>query len=141
MNKVKDCTFCDKHSLNWRMIASDEVMTSFVSSPRFREGQCLVIPNRHIEHVTQLHEVEASSIMIELGRLAVKLDKGFGSGIMQKYQPLQTENGIKVDHLHFHVFPRIEDEASLFPVPEPNNFDAFVRVSTDEIIELAESLR
>ena len=79
--------------------------------------------------------------MGELGRLSLKLDKGSGTGIMQKYQPLQAENGIKVNHLHFHVFPRIEDETELFPVPQPNTFDGFVTPSADEVIAVAEALR
>jgi len=79
--------------------------------------------------------------MAELGRLSAKLDNGFGTGIMQKYQPLQAENGIKVSHLHFHVFPRTEHEAGLFPVPEPNSFDGFTRPSEAEVTALTESLR
>jgi diadenosine tetraphosphate (Ap4A) HIT family hydrolase len=100
-----------------------------------------VIPKRHITTLAELTAEEGAAIMTELGRLSHALDAGYGTGVMQKYQPLQAENGIKVSHLHFHVFPRYEDEASLFPVPEPNSFDGFVRPSDEEVAILIQRLR
>jgi diadenosine tetraphosphate (Ap4A) HIT family hydrolase len=79
--------------------------------------------------------------MQELGRLLVLLDEGFGTGIMQKYQPLQTENGIKVNHLHFHIFPREEIEDNLFPTPMPNSFQGFRDPKPAEIKEMVDRLR
>lgn len=135
------CAFCNPDELSWRTINEDDLMVSFVSNPRFRKGQCLVIPKRHVEQVAELSVEEAGAIMLELGRLESKLDHGYGSGILQKFQPTQPENGIKVNHLHFHVFPRYEAEAGLYPVPEPNSFDGFTEAPRQEITELAESLR
>jgi histidine triad (HIT) family protein len=137
----EQCVFCDPDEWYWRSIREDELFVSFVSNPRFRAGQCLVIPRRHVTQIDELTPTEAGNIMGELGRLSSCLDKGFGSGIMQKYQPRQAENGIKVNHLHYHVFPRFEEEAGLFPVPEPNTFDGFVKAPEDEIKEWAVGLR
>lgn len=78
--------------------------------------------------------------MQELGRIGLRLDIGFGTGIAEKYVPLQSENGIKMNHLHYHVFPRNEEDV-LFPVPEPNSFDGFFLPTDDEVRLLAESLR
>lgn len=79
--------------------------------------------------------------MTELGRLGNLLDIGFGTGIMQKFMPLQGENGIKMNHLHFHVFPRQENEDGLFPTPYPNDFSAFYQPDKDSVLELVERLR
>lgn len=79
--------------------------------------------------------------MTELGRLSNLLDEGFGTGIMQKYQPLQAENGIKVNHLHFHVFPRKQQEESLFPVPQPNNFEGFVAAPEPDLRHLIKKVK
>jgi diadenosine tetraphosphate (Ap4A) HIT family hydrolase len=141
MENIQDCVFCDRESMQWRTIRSEHLFTSFVSRPWFRKGQILVVPNRHVVKPGELSPEEAMAIMVELGRLSLKLDTGFGTGIMQKYQPSQEENGIKVNHLHFHVFPRIEDEPGLFPVPEPNSFDGFSVPSEDEVMAVAEALR
>ena len=141
MTSNEECVFCDRQDLAWKTICSEELFTSFVSRPWFRPSQCLVIPNRHLVTPGELSPEEGAAIMTELGRLSLRLDNGFGTGIMQKYQPLQVENGIKVSHLHFHVFPRIENEVGLFPVPDPNTFDGFVTPSDEEVIAFVEALK
>ncbi len=138
---IPNCAFCDPEELDWRTIRRDDNMRSVVSNPSFRNGHSLVIPNRHIFRVEELEDQESASIMRELGRLGMLLDNGFGNGVMQKYQPLQAENGIKVSHLHFHVFPRFEDEVGLFPVPEPNSFDGFTRQQPEEVLDMVEKLK
>lgn len=141
MTNIETCVFCSMPDMEWRTIKSDDLMTSVVSFPWFREGHALVIPNRHIDTIDQLTDEESVAVMKELGRLSTKLDQGYGTGIMQKYQPLQLENGIKVNHLHFHVFPRSKNEIGLFPVPEPNTFDGFTKPDRDVIIAIVDDLR
>ena len=132
MNIQDSCSFCDIRPETSHVIRRSDACTSLVSTPWFRYGQCLVIPNRHIEVVSDLEPAESAEIMKELGRLSAVLDGGFGIGIVQKHQPLQAENGIKMRHLHFHVFPRIEAD-ELFPTPQPNSFEAFYYPSNKEI--------
>lgn len=144
--KKENCVFGerpsdDMTSIGWRTIRADELFTSFVSRPWFRPGHCLVIPNRHVVHPGELSFEEGGAIMGEVGRLSLLLDDGFGMGTMQKYQPLQPENEVKANHVHFHVFPRIEDEPGLFPVPAPNAFEGFVVPEVEEILALAQRLR
>jgi diadenosine tetraphosphate (Ap4A) HIT family hydrolase len=141
-NKEIDCAFCDPLSLEERTIRNVRHFLSIVSSPRFRPDHCLVVPERHVSMLFELEPEESAAIMSELGRLSMKLDQGYGTGVMQKYQPTQAENGIKMNHLHFHVFPRQEDESNLFPVPEPNSFEGFTQRPTDaEIAALVHELR
>lgn len=138
---LDSCVFCSRGKLQQEIIRSNDLCTSLVSRPWFRSGQCLVIPNRHIVTVEELEPHESSAIMAELGRLGALLNEGFGSGIMQKYQPLQRENGIKVNHLHFHIIPRHEHEHGLFPVPEPNDFAGFSHPTDEEVAALVQKLR
>lgn len=137
----ENCVFCNLEGFKERVIFSDELVTSLVSKPWFRTGHVLVIPNRHMVTLDELCDDERVGIMQELGRLLVLLDEGFGTGIMQKYQPLQTENGIKVNHLHFHIFPREENEDNLFPTPTPNSFDGFWDPTPDKIMQTVVRLR
>lgn len=137
---LENCRY-NQENIGWRTIRAGELATSFVSRPWFREGHCLVIPNRHITTLEELTEQESSALLREAGRLAARLDKGYGhGGILQKHQPLQPE-GIKVNHLHLHVAPRHKEESGLFVVPEPNSFEGFVMPSDSEVIAVAESLR
>lgn len=141
MGKLSDCAWCNEEDLEWRTIRKSSFSRSFVSKPWFRGGQCLVIPLRHISSIHELNPEEAADIMAELGRLGKSLDEGFGTGVMQKFAPLQGENGIKMSHLHFHVFPRQEVEEGLFPTPYPNDFSAFYQPTQAEVVELVEKLR
>jgi diadenosine tetraphosphate (Ap4A) HIT family hydrolase len=131
-NNKNVCVFCENEFAS-RTICKSPLIASFVSRPWFRGNHCLVIPNRHITKPSELTREESAEIMQEIGRLSEALDNGFGTGIMQKYQPLQTENGIKVNHLHFHVFPRVKNEPTLFPVPEPNGFEGFFLPTVSDI--------
>ncbi len=133
---VKVCVFCNPSTQVERLFRTGEYSFSIISKPWFREGHCVVIPKRHIITISELRDGEASEIMKELGRLSNLLDQGFGAGVMQKYQPTQAENGIKVNHLHFHVFPRLQSEEMLFPVPLPNTFNGFTTPGPNAIAAL-----
>lgn len=135
-----DCVFCTNKTER-RTIRRTLHARSLVPKHQFRSDHCLVIPNRHITTTGELNADEAAELLTELGRLGMLIDKGFGTGLMQKYQPLQAENGIKVNHLHFHVFPRIENEEGLFPVPSPNSFDGLRITPEQEILRLIEVLK
>ena len=100
MSNVEDCDFCDRTNFGQRVIRTGDLFTSFVFRPWFRSGHCLVIPNEHREEIADMNSDEMSSILAEVGRLCLKLNEGYGTGMTQKYQPLQTENGIKINHLH-----------------------------------------
>jgi diadenosine tetraphosphate (Ap4A) HIT family hydrolase len=141
MTTTNPCPFCDTATLQHRLIREEPLYISIISDPSFRQGQCLVIPRRHITTPGELTRDEAAEILLELGRLSTLLDEGYGTGIMQKYQPAQAENGIKVNHLHFHVFPRVEQEAGLFPVPEPNDFSGFRAAPEAQVARLLQALR
>ena len=136
-----ECAFCDDNIDNERRIRIGRHFFSIVSKPWFRPGHSLVIPKRHITTIAELWPKESAEIMNEIGRLSLLLDHGHGSGMMQKYQPEQNENGIKMTHLHFHVFGRLENEENLFPTPEPNNFEGFYSPTPDEISTFANKLK
>lgn len=137
----KECTFCHTEQIKQRIIRSNDHCTTIVPKHWFRQRCALVIPRRHIERIEEMIEDECIAIMLEIGRLSASLDLGYGSGLMQKYQPTQMENGIKMSHLHFHVFGRDKDEPVLFPVPEPNDFTGLVLTSKDKIDQLVKELR
>lgn len=141
MERLEGCAFCTPEEIEWRTIREGELFVSFVSKPWFREKHCLVVPKRHIDTPSDIQTDEGTEIMGELARLSGLLDEGFGTGIMQKYQPTQAENGIKVHHTHFHIFPRLEDEVMLFPVPEGNSFDGFYTPTDEQVLAIADSLK
>lgn len=137
----ESCAFCTIDQEPERIITLNELFVSFVSNPSFRDRQCLVVPRRHITQIHELQPTEAAALFGEVGRVGMLLDTGHGTGVMQKYQPTQPENGIKVSHLHVHVFPRHAEEETLFPVPTPNTFAGFTHLPPEMTADIAKSLR
>lgn len=82
-------------------------------------------------------------IVREAETIAHVVDHGYGTVVTQKSQPLQAENGIKMDHVHFHIWPRTKhDEKNGIVIPAPQSFDDFYIPSNDaERRELEEDIQ
>lgn len=133
------CNFCHPENLGDRVFHRTEDFTSFVSEPRFRRNHLLVVPADHYESLNQIPERVLGRIMGEAAILGSLVDYGYGTITIQKFQPLQAENGIKMNHLHVHVWPRTkEDERHKILMPAPQSFDDFQSPLTDE--ELADDI-
>lgn len=135
MEKKRDnCTFCHHDdNLKNRIIEQTRDFTAFMSNPRFRQNHLIVVPSGHYETIYDAPEKTLGKIMGEVGLLLNSIDEGYGTMMVQKFQPLQAENGIKMNHLHFHAWPRtFEDEMNGVLMPAPQSFDDFSQLSSDE---------
>lgn len=133
------CNFCHPENLGDRVFNRTDDFTSFVSAPRFRRNHLLVVPADHYESMDQIPERILGRMMGEAAILGSLVDYGYGTMTIQKFQPLQAENGIKMNHLHVHVWPRTkEDEFNKTLMPAPQSFDDFRSSLGDE--ELAEDI-
>lgn len=135
MGEKKDnCVFCDHEGLKPVTVNRTASFLSIVSNPRFRPNHLLVIPTEHVEQMIELPRVVLGRMMAEAAILASRVDDGYGTVITQKFQPRLNENGVKVNHLHIHVWPRLADEEHV-PIPAPQSFDEFERnVSAADIL-------
>ena len=132
------CNFCHPDEmLQNRIFNQTDDFYSFASEPRFRRNHLLVVPADHYESMDQIPERVLGKIMGEAAILASLVDYGNGTMIIQKFQPLQKENGIKMNHLHVHVWPRTkEDEQNNVLMPAPQSFNDFnSSLDSDELSE------
>lgn len=142
--KRKDCNFCHiDETQSDKIVNRGKGFISFFSNPRFRRNHLLVIPEYHY---TDPYDIDADllgKIVREAESIAHVIDYGYGTVVTQKSQPRQIENGIKMDHVHFHVWPRTkQDEKNGIVIPAPQSFDDFYRPSTErEILELNEDIQ
>lgn len=112
MFKVEGCPFCNI-DMKERVLKENEHANLFLSNPRKVEGHFLVTPKRHIEKPWELEPEELQSIFGLIFFTQRFLLEHYGSGvdIKQNYRPFIDQGRLKVNHLHFHVFPRAwEDE-------------------------------
>jgi histidine triad (HIT) family protein len=126
---MNDCPFCNSDE---RMIYSSEYSFALLSNPRLLVGHTLVIPRRHIEKPWQLRPEEILDIAMIISRIEqVMLRSGMAEGIdvRQNYRPFLPQSKTKVNHVHFHVIPRMNKDALYI---ESMQFEKFNNLGDDE---------
>lgn len=139
MAKPSDCPFC---SLNTRVLKSNKTAQAFLSNPRKVPGHFLVTPKRHVEKPWELTKDELQDIFELVFFVEQKLigKLGTGADIRQNYRPFLQQGKIKVDHVHFHVYPRYLDDY-LYKVSEQFETDLFTDLDPTEQAEFAKLLK
>lgn len=135
-----DCSFCN---LGKEVLKQNEFAQAFLSNPRKVPGHFLVIPKRHIEQPWQLTSNELNDIFKLIFFIEKKLVNKLGEGvdIRQNYRPFLHRSSLKQDHVHFHVYPRYNQdylyqlsekyETDLFTEIDPAERDEFIRLLSD----------
>ncbi len=110
MSRIEDCPFCN---IGDRALKQNKLANLFLSDPRKVEGHFLVTPKRHIEKPWETEPAELQSIFELIFFIQRRLAEEYKAGvdIKQNYRPFMKQGRIKVDHLHYHVYPRtLNDE-------------------------------
>lgn len=130
------CPFCElsKDIERNRILRSNKLTTTFLSNPRLVPGHTLVIPNRHIEKPWELTHEELIAIFEEIKWAQAQIiDGGLGEGAdtRQHYRPFLPQDGIKIDHVHFHVLPRKLND-NIFTNVQHKELEMFKPLSDEE---------
>jgi histidine triad (HIT) family protein len=139
-----NCPFCGiAENEPSRVLEENEVATSLLSNPRLVKGHSLVVPKRHVEYPGDLTKEELLSIfeLIESTRKRLlQTDLASGVDVKQHYRPFIPQGDIKVDHVHFHVMPR-HNEDDLYKNYMYREFELFNKVEPAEIEEVRKLLK
>jgi ATP adenylyltransferase len=103
------CPFCN---VEGRIIKQNELAQVILSNPHKVPGHLLVMPKRHIEKPWELTHEELTSVFDLIFELEQKLLGKLGDGfdIRQNYRPFKQQDKLKVNHIHFHLLPRSDDD-------------------------------
>ncbi len=134
-----NCPFCHPKD---RILKENDTAIVLLSNPRKVPGHFLVIPKRHIEEPWHLTAAELQDIfkLIFLVEQRVLGKLGTGVDIRQNYRPFMKQGRLKVDHVHFHVYPR-SDEDYLYKVSEQYETDLFADLDDLERKEVEKLLK
>jgi diadenosine tetraphosphate (Ap4A) HIT family hydrolase len=126
----ENCPFCGSKD---RILKENATAQVILSDPRKVPGHFLVIPKRHVEKPWELSDEEVQGIFeliffIEQ-RIVGKL--GDGCDIRQNYRPFLRQSRLKVDHVHFHVIPRANEDY-IYTVSEKFESDLFAKLDDAE---------
>ena len=139
MAATAECPFCN---LNERVLKENKTAQAFLSNPRKVPGHFLVTPKRHVEKPWELSKDEVQDIFELIFFVEQKLVGKVGQGvdIRQNYRPFLQQGKIKVDHVHYHVYPRYLNDY-LYEVSEQYETDLFTDLDPKEQEEFAKLLK
>ena len=105
---MKNCTFCKiiNRQIPGHIISENENIIVFLSL----ENHPLVVPKKHIKDIYELDSATGNEIMKELVKTAKAVKQGLGSEGVYITQANEPAAGQDVFHIHFHVYPRWQDQ-------------------------------
>eukprot|EP01101_Sappina_pedata_P008246 TRINITY_DN4527_c0_g1_i1.p2 TRINITY_DN4527_c0_g1~~TRINITY_DN4527_c0_g1_i1.p2 ORF type:complete len:139 (+),score=69.89 TRINITY_DN4527_c0_g1_i1:19-435(+) len=106
-----NCLFCKiiKGSIPAHKVFENDKVIAFLDIFPIAKGHCLVIPKYH---AAKLHEIPPEE-MSEIGPALTKVARAIGA---PNYNILQNNGAIAhqvVEHIHFHVIPKWDEETGL----------------------------
>jgi len=134
-----DCPFCDPNE-HW--LKENELARVVLSNPRKVPGHFLVTPKRHVEKPWELTPEELQAIFELIFFIEQRIIGKLGDGVdvRQNYRPFLQQDGLKVNHVHFHVLPRAREDY-IYKVSEQFERDLFAELDDLERKEVEKLLK
>lgn len=112
---MTDCIFCKiiRGEIPCARVYEDDLVLSFLDISPINRGHTLVLPKKH--HTT-LFEVDPDSLkacILAIQRISEAIYKGIKAEGLNLLQNNFRAAGQLVDHVHFHLIPRYEDDGFL----------------------------
>jgi histidine triad (HIT) family protein len=137
---MNDCPFCNPEELK-RTVKENEHARILLSDPRKVPGHILVMPKRHVEKPWELGDDELLGVyeLIRFAQQRVVGKLGDGVDVRQNYRPFMQQSKLKINHMHFHVIPR-SNEDYIYSVSERFETDLFAELDDLEREEVTKLL-
>ena len=107
---MSDCVFCNmiNKEMHRDMLYEDDDVVAFLDIAPVNQGHLLVIPKTHYENIFDVPEETLQKIILAVKKMAQVLDK-ISDGISVVSNNKKAAGQV-VNHLHFHVIPRLEGD-------------------------------
>jgi diadenosine tetraphosphate (Ap4A) HIT family hydrolase len=135
-----NCRFCELDANKSKVIELFKHCYVMFSNPRLIYGHLLIVPNRHVVRMSELHTDELQEIMHVVNLYCDKVLK-FSKGYMIKnnYMPFLEESDRKVNHLHIQIIPRWNQD-ELFTKALIHENELFKPLTEEEYKEVIEKM-
>jgi len=111
---MDDCLFCKfvNKELTPAIIYEDENTLAFLDiKPAGRlDGHTLIIPKKHYATIEDIPEAELTNLILITKKIAIAIKKYSGATGINIISNNYPSAGQMVDHIHFHIVPRIEND-------------------------------
>ena len=115
---MSDCIFCKivKGEAPCYKIYEDEMVLAFLDISKDCYGHTLVIPKKHYNNVLDFDDKTLNEVMSTVKKIANHYNQNCGFKGVNIINASGVEAGQTVNHLHFHILPRVnKDEFDAFP--------------------------
>ena len=125
---MKDCIFCKiikkKIGQSKDIIYEDDKTIAFldITPAQKKGGHTLIIPKKHYELVTDMSDADAKAVMLTIKKLSKALLQ-FSQG-MNIIQNNKRVAGQYVNHVHFHLIPRFDNDGILIEKWTANKYNS-----------------
>ena len=132
----ENCIFCKiiSNEIPSQKIFEDGNTFAFLDINPASKGHVLVIPKKHYETLVDVPEEELKQLIVSVKKIAqaiLKATKASGFNVLQNNGKVA---GQLVNHIHFHVVPRFENDSIKFSLRAN-------QVETNELEKIAELIK
>ena len=130
---MQDCIFCKivARKIPAHVVYEDLSTLAFLDIAPASEGHCLVIPKKHYAKLHEMSSKDAASLGSSLAKVASAISK-----LSPNYNLLQNNGeaaGQVVNHVHFHITPRSQQDGIFFKTSRKQLSEAEMQGLTKKI--------
>jgi acetyltransferase-like isoleucine patch superfamily enzyme len=103
--RMEECLFCNIKS-EYRIFYKDNIVTAFLAKDAVAPGQSLVIPNRHVQQLSEMSSKEIYSIFRLCSIISSIITKELNYEGVNIILNNGSCAGQTVEHVHIHIVPR-----------------------------------
>lgn len=113
---MEDCIFCKivKEEIPCDKIYEDEYVISFLDINPASPGHSIVIPKKHYNTLLELPEEELCEIIKAVQKISKVVLQVMNTKAFNLVVNTGKDAGQLVDHVHFHIIPRLKDDKRKF---------------------------
>ena len=119
------CLFCKiaNGEINSYKVYEDNDFLAFLDISQQTYGHTLVVPKKHSSNIFELDEETSTKYMTVISKVANILKEKLGINDLNIFQNNGSLAGQTVNHIHFHLVPRYENDGFYTPVDRKTNID------------------
>jgi histidine triad (HIT) family protein len=115
-----DCLFCKivRGEIPSKKIYEDGSVLAFLDINPANPGHTLVVPKKHSEDITGVHENDLTKTIEAVRKITAKLKERMDAEGVNVIQNNGRAAGQLVSHVHFHVIPRFHGDNVVISYPK-----------------------
>lgn len=112
---MNNCIFCNiiNKTLPTNIIYEDEYCLAFLDITQVTKGHTLIVPKKHYHNILDADEETLINIMKVIHKLSNHYVSKLGINNINILNNSGTIAGQTVNHLHFHLIPRYDENDSI----------------------------